>query len=292
MLQVVPISKPRIGLIEGSPSEAERNALIRGMHREPAPQGHGRPQSTPCSETVFDQDGHLQGSYAAVAFWGWFQITYLHAENGPRLNEVYRHLTARLKTAALQHGCHAVLVHCFTAEDEARLACEGFHRVGKLDDYPRGFAHRVMVCRLPRKRWTMSAGASPFVHRVGTAIDPNQLNRYLAARGLAPLTETPVNRVIRNRAGRLVAGVLAEINWQQLSLNGLWTDPEFRGRGCASRLLHAMENEARRRQLDHILLDTFSFQALFFYQRHGYRVYATLRDFPTGHERHYLAKRL
>lgn len=292
MLQVVPISKPRIGLTEGTPCEAERNALIGSMHAEPPPQGHGPPQPTPYSETVFDQHGNLLGSYGAVAVWGWFQLTYLHAEAGPCEAEVYRHLTARFKTAAVQHGCSAVLAHCFTEADQERLVCEGFHRVGYLEGYPRGFAHRVMVCRLPRKRWSFSAGVSPFEHRVGGGYEQDQLNRYLAARGLARLTETPVNRVIRNRAGRLVAGVLAEENWNQLSLNGLWTDPGFRGRGCASRLLHSLENEARQRGLDHILLDTFSFQALFFYQRHGYRVYATLHDFPSGHERHYLAKEL
>ncbi len=292
MLQVVPLSKPRTGLMVSRPDDVALSGLLCSMHAEPPPSGHNRPYLATCSETIYDWNGRFLGSFAGVSFWGWLQVSHLHVESGPNLAEVYQQLTARLKTVALQRGCTGIMVPCFTEADQDRLACEGFHRVGKLVDYPRGYAHRVMVCRLPSNRWTMNTGVSLYEHRVGLAYEPDQFEHYLAARGLPPSSEQPINRVVHNRAGRLVAGALAEVNWHQLRLNGLWTDPDFRGRGCAGRLLRSLENEARVRKLDHILVDTFSFQALFFYQRHGYRVYATIRDFPKGHERYFLAKRL
>ncbi len=39
-------------------------------------------------------------------------------------------------------------------------------------------------------------------------------------------------------------------------------------------------------------VDTFSFQARGFYESLGYKVFATLDDYPPGHSRHYLKKRL
>jgi hypothetical protein len=40
------------------------------------------------------------------------------------------------------------------------------------------------------------------------------------------------------------------------------------------------------------VLDTFSFQARGFYEKLGYCVFGTLDDYPPGHSRFYLTKRL
>jgi len=52
------------------------------------------------------------------------------------------------------------------------------------------------------------------------------------------------------------------------------------------------EDEARHRGAKNAYLDTFSFQAPDFYKKHGYRVFGELQDFPPGHQRHFLTKRL
>jgi len=44
--------------------------------------------------------------------------------------------------------------------------------------------------------------------------------------------------------------------------------------------------------LGEIYLDTFSFQAPAFYQRHGYQVFGTLPDFTPGHQRYFFTKQL
>ncbi|CAM2008725.1 GNAT family N-acetyltransferase [Acanthopleuribacter pedis] len=291
MLQAVPLSRPIVGLMEGSPGEAELTILRHAMHTEPPPSGHPAALPITIAENLCEPSGHILGRFAAVSFWGWLQVIYHQTEAGPGRAENEQRLIAAVKETARRYGCHAVLSHCFTKADQDKLANAGFHRVGKLEGYPRGFAHRVMVWR--NKGEPVRPGPTTVPERRSERNwIPQLLDRTLTARGLPPREEQPLNRVIRNRAGQPVAGVLGSVCWNQLTLNGLWTHPDYRGRGCAGRLLHSVEKAARRHKLDHILLDTFSFQALFFYQRRGYRVYATLRDFPTGHERHYLAKRL
>jgi hypothetical protein len=52
------------------------------------------------------------------------------------------------------------------------------------------------------------------------------------------------------------------------------------------------KDEARKRGAKNVYLDTFSFQAPDFYQRHGYQVFGELADFPPGHRRCFFAKQL
>jgi GNAT superfamily N-acetyltransferase len=90
----------------------------------------------------------------------------------------------------------------------------------------------------------------------------------------------------------VVGGVVAAIYWDWLYIDLMWIQEEFRRQGYGSRLLMLVEDEARRRGARNAYLDTFSFQAPDFYQKHGYRVFGELPDFPRGHRRFFLAKEL
>jgi len=98
--------------------------------------------------------------------------------------------------------------------------------------------------------------------------------------------------VLQGPDQEIVGGVIGATYWDWLHLDLMWVKDELRGRGYGHRLLMAAEEEARRRGAKHAYLDTFSFQAPGFYQRHGYRVFGELADFPPGHQRYFLAKEL
>jgi len=53
-----------------------------------------------------------------------------------------------------------------------------------------------------------------------------------------------------------------------------------------------VEDEGRARGCTRAHLDTFSYQARPFYERQGWRVFATLDDYPEGHQRFFLRKDL
>lgn len=90
----------------------------------------------------------------------------------------------------------------------------------------------------------------------------------------------------------IMGGALGELYWDWFHLDLMWVQEELRGRGYGHRLLQAIEDEARRRGARNVFLDTFSFQAPEFYQRHGYRVFGVLPDFPAGRQRYFLTKAL
>jgi len=66
----------------------------------------------------------------------------------------------------------------------------------------------------------------------------------------------------------------------------------MRGSGIGRRLLSEAEAEAIRRRCRGALLDTFSFQARGFYERLGYSAFGVIDDYPPGHCRIFLAKKL
>lgn len=92
--------------------------------------------------------------------------------------------------------------------------------------------------------------------------------------------------------GRLVGGALARVNWNWLHVARIWVAEELRGSGIGALLLAAIEDEGRARGCTRAHLDTFSYQARPFYERHGWRVFATLDDYPAGHQRFFLRKDL
>jgi GNAT superfamily N-acetyltransferase len=90
----------------------------------------------------------------------------------------------------------------------------------------------------------------------------------------------------------VLGGLLGLIWGGWLHVAILWVADPVRGRGHGRDLLEAGESYARERGCIGVFLDTFSFQARPFYERHGYRVFGTLADFPPGHESYFLSKRL
>ena len=91
--------------------------------------------------------------------------------------------------------------------------------------------------------------------------------------------------------GRLLAAGRGIVNMRLVEIRGLWVDPGLRGRGIGRRLLAAIEAEAARRGCTRAALDSYSWQAPGFYERAGWRRFATL-DYPNGTSRHWFVKEL
>ena len=102
----------------------------------------------------------------------------------------------------------------------------------------------------------------------------------------------PLNIFIRTTPGKIVGGLLGITYWGWLYVSYLWLDENVRRQGLGERLLSMAEEEAIRRGCHHAHLETMSFQALHFYQKHGYTVFGELHDLPTGHSRIFLKKDL
>lgn len=96
---------------------------------------------------------------------------------------------------------------------------------------------------------------------------------------------------IKNNDEVMVGGLLASVKANWLCIDYLWVSESARNDGLGRKLMGEAEQEAMKLGCIHALVDTFSFQALPFYEKLGYVKQMSLPDFPeTGMQRHYLTK--
>lgn len=102
----------------------------------------------------------------------------------------------------------------------------------------------------------------------------------------------PLRLTLTAEAGNIIAGLLASTWWGSLEIQYLWIDEQYRYGGLGRRLIQQAEAQAIARGCHQAYLDTFSFQALGFYQKMGYRPYGQLAGYAHQFTRYYLAKPL
>jgi ribosomal protein S18 acetylase RimI-like enzyme len=101
-----------------------------------------------------------------------------------------------------------------------------------------------------------------------------------------------VTILLRDRNDEVLGGLLGSIWGGWLHVQFLWIAGPLRGRGHGRRLMEAAEGLATERGCAQAHLETSSFQAPAFYAKLGYEVFGTLEDFPPGHTKYFMRKRL
>lgn len=96
----------------------------------------------------------------------------------------------------------------------------------------------------------------------------------------------------RDANGKLLGGLILESYWRESYVELLWLSKPARGSGLGSQLIKEAERRAKKRGSHLIHLNTFSFQAPGFYEKHGYRRFGGMSGSPKGESRHYYVKHL
>ena len=102
----------------------------------------------------------------------------------------------------------------------------------------------------------------------------------------------PVHFFLKSARGETMGGLLGGIWGGWLQVHILWVDEACRGQDWGTKLMDQAEAYAREKGAHSVSLDTHSFQARPFYERRGYEVFGTLDDYPKGHKKFFLRKKL
>jgi ribosomal protein S18 acetylase RimI-like enzyme len=97
---------------------------------------------------------------------------------------------------------------------------------------------------------------------------------------------------LRDDSGAAVGGVFGWTWGATCYVRFLYIPAELRQRGHGTRLMRAVEAEARARGCGQIALETHDFQAPAFYQRLGFEVTGSIDQYPIGHRQLTMVKRL
>ena len=110
--------------------------------------------------------------------------------------------------------------------------------------------------------------------------------------GFVPDTgSVPLWLFARDGEGHVQGGLDGRTGWGWCFIERLAIAPAMRRHGLGSRLLGEAESIARRRGCVGMRLTTTTFQAAPFYEKHGFREFGRLADYPPGHAMIWLAKR-
>jgi len=92
--------------------------------------------------------------------------------------------------------------------------------------------------------------------------------------------------------GKIVGGIVGEVWTTVLFIQLFWMDQKYRGKDFGTKLITAIEDEARKFGATRSYVDTMSFQAPGFYRNCGYEEYGAIEGYPGGVTRHWLTKAL
>jgi GNAT superfamily N-acetyltransferase len=90
----------------------------------------------------------------------------------------------------------------------------------------------------------------------------------------------------------IIGGVVGKVWAGVLFIELFWIKPGLRGKDYGTKLIRAIEDEARRFGATRSYLDTMSFQAPGFYRKSGYEEFGSIEGYPGGVTRHWFTKAL
>lgn len=107
-----------------------------------------------------------------------------------------------------------------------------------------------------------------------------------------PLYREKVSCFVKGEGDVTLGGIIGEIKWGWLYVEGLWLADDIRTKGLGSKLLNKLEAYARSKGVSNFRLETTSFQALAFYKKQGYDLFGQLPDMPPGFMSYFLKKQI
>ena len=97
---------------------------------------------------------------------------------------------------------------------------------------------------------------------------------------------------LRDAANTVQGGLLGSVWAGWFHIEFLWIAQDYRHQGYGDQLINAGEAEARAFGGKSAYVETFSFQARPFYERHGFTVVGEIKDYPPGQTYYLLSKTL
>ena len=127
-------------------------------------------------------------------------------------------------------------------------------------------------------------------HDLAKFVEDNVVSHTIARTGLSEWF--PVGFFLRSDRGEWVGGCIGFIWGGWMQVRWLWVTESLRGHGQGTRLMDAAEAYAVERGAQGATLETHDYQAPDFYRKRGYEVFGTIPDYPPGHTKYFLRKRL
>ena len=248
---------------------------------------------------VTDGDGNIiAGCNLLIDCWRTADLDILWVEETYRNQGIGSALIREAERAAREKGCRFMTLGTFDFQARPLYEKFGFAVCGIIEDCPtKGHTHYDMIKRLDDPSNARAAAAPcAFEIQSGDADDAEYIDDKLVEynRSQVPAANdfTWIGRKIPGDHDEPAAAGFAGVNyWNNAFIELLWVDEPRRNQGIGSCLLSDIEREAKKNGACIMIVDARDWNVDFF-QKLGYTVYCTLEDYPGGHSKYKLQKRL
>lgn len=98
--------------------------------------------------------------------------------------------------------------------------------------------------------------------------------------------------VVKNETGLVIAGITGFTVWERAGVSTLWVAESHRGNGIGTKLLAQAEKIAAEKGARQIETNSMSFQGIGFFEKHGYKVFGSLDNYPAGYYCNFYTKQI
>lgn len=168
----------------------------------------------------------------------------------------------------------------------------GFKIVGRIKDIPKG-GYRTTLANRPlhplayKGDYRIISSTEPI--KAYDVVFKEKADRFAEEHALKDRSEKRLSHVCLDQ-DVFVGGVVGKIEMDNLYVDLLFVDRDYRKKGIAKKLMELIEQEAKENDITQAYLGTGSFQAPGLYQKLGYEIVMTVEDFPRNFSNHTLVK--
>lgn len=247
---------------------------------------------------VTDSDGNIiAGCNLLINCWRVADLDILWVEETYRRQGVGSALIREAERAAREKGCRFMTLGTFDFQARPLYEKFGFEVCGTIEDCPaKGHTHYDMIKRLDAPSNDSAAASCVFEIQPGDEDDAEYIDDKLVEYNWSQVPPVHdfegIGRKIQDDNGEPIAAGFAGVNfWNIAFVEMLWVDEPRRNQGIGSRLLSDIEREAKKIGAGIVMIDARDWNVEFF-KKLGYTVYCTLEDYPSGHSKYKLQKRI
>ena len=248
---------------------------------------------------VNDSSGNIiAGCNLIINSWRVADLDILWVEEKYRRQGIGSALIREAERAAREKGCHFMTLGTFDFQARPLYEKYGFAVCGTIESCPtKGHTHYDMIKRLDEPSdESVTAASFTFEIQPGDENDAEYIDDKLVEYNWSQVPAVHdfeyIGRKIQGDNNEPVAAGFAGVNfWNIAFVEMLWVDEPRRNQGIGSRLLSDIERESKKIGADIVMIDARDWNVEFF-KKLGYTVYCTLEDYPSGHSKYKLQKRI
>ena len=247
---------------------------------------------------VTDSDGNIiAGCNLIINCWRVADLDILWVEEKCRRQGIGSSLIREAERAAREKGCRFMTLGTFDFQARPLYEKFGFSVCGTIGDCPtKGHTHYDMIKSLDDPFDESAATSCAFEIQPGDEDDAEYIDDKLVEYNWSQVPAVHdfewIGRKIQDDNGDPIAAGFAGVNfWNIAFVEMLWVDEPRRNQGIGSNLLSDIEQEAKRSGAHIVMIDARDWNIDFF-KKSGYTLYCTLQDYPSGHNKYKLQKRI